>query len=137
MNYSLSSTRKIGDYIQKIITTHNNAVKATSATTLYKLSLWHTAFSSLDANDREVGAIEYNVFTEAPSASSSNLGTKADIIFTVLSTETLSPKTTTITVRDVTLDNFSTALNEALNRLIGYDVTANTNYLISAILNLH
>lgn len=137
MNYSLSSSRKIGDYIQKIITTQNNTSKAISATLLYNLKLWHIAFSSLDASDREVGAIEYKGFTEAPSESSSNIGTKADIIFTVLSTETLTPKTTTIKVTNVTLDNFSTALNTAYNTLVGYDITANTNYLISAILNLH
>ena len=137
MNYSLSSSRKIGDYIQKIITTQNNTAQATSNALLNSLKSWHTAFANLDASSREVGTIEYKGFTEAPSASSSNIGTKADIIFTVLSTETLTPKTTTIKVTNVTVDNFSTALNTAFNTLVGYDITANTNYLISAILNLH
>lgn len=137
MNYSLSSSRKTGDYIQKIITTQNSTAKATSTALLNSLKSWHTAFANLDASGREVGTIEYKGFTEAPSASSSNLGTKADITFTVLSTASSTPKTTTIKVTDVTLANLSTALNTALTTLVGSAVTANTNYLISAILNLH
>ena len=137
MNYSLSSSRKIGDYIQKIITTQNNTAQATNTVLLSDLKLWHTHFTSFDASGREVGTIEYKGFTEAPSASSTNLGTKADITFTVLSTASSTPKTTTIKVTDVTFPGLSTALNTALNRLVGYDITANTNYLISAIVNLH
>ena len=137
MNYSLSSSRKIGNYIQKIITIQNNTEQVTSTALLNSLKSWHTAFANLDASGREVGTIEYEGFLETPSASSSNLGTKADIIFTVLSTASSTPKTTTIKVTDVILDNLSTALNTALVTLVGSAVTANTNYLISAILNLH
>lgn len=137
MNYSLSSSRKIGDYIQKIITTWNNTAPATSTTLLDSLKSWHTAFANLDASGREVSTIEYKGFTEAPSANSSNLGTKADITFTVLSTASSTPKTTTIKVTDVTLANLSTTLNTALTTLVGSAVTANTNYLISSIINLH
>lgn len=137
MNYSLSSSRKIGDYIQKIITTLNNTAQASSTALLNSLKLWHTAFANLDASGREVGTIEYKGFTEAPSTNSRNLGTKADIIFTVLSTSRLNPKTTTLKVNDVTLDNLATALNTAFNTLTGSDVNVRSNYLISAILNLH
>ena len=137
MNYSLSSSRKIGDYIQKIITTYNNTAKATSTDVLNSLKSWHIAFAQLDADNREVGTIKYKGFTEASSAGSDNLGTKADIIFTVLSTDSSMPKTTTIKVTDVTLNNLPTTLNTALNRLVGSAVNTNTNYLISAILNLH
>lgn len=137
MNYSLSSSRKIGDYIQKIITTYNNTAKATSTDVLNSLKSWHIAFAQLDADNREVGTIKYKGFTEAPSTGSDNLGTKADIIFTVLSTESSIPKTTTIKVTDVTLNNLPTTLNTALTRLVGSAVNTNTNYLISAILNLH
>lgn len=137
MNYSLSSSRKIGDYIQKIITTYNNTAKATSTDVLNSLKSWHIAFAQLDVNDREVGTIKYKGFTEAFSAGSDNLGTKADIIFTVLSTDSSMPKTTTIKVVGVTLDNLPTTLNTALTRLVGSAVNVNTNYLINAILNLH
>lgn len=137
MNYSLSSSRKIGDYIQKIITTYNNTAKATSTDVLNSLKSWHIAFAQLDANNREVGTIKYKGFTEAYGAVSDNLGTKADIIFTVLSTNGSIPKTTTTKVTNVTLDNLPTTLNTALTRLVGSAVNVNTNYLINAILNLH
>lgn len=137
MNYSLSSSRKTGDYIQKIITTFNNTEQATSTALLNTLKLWHTAFADLDASSREVGTIEYKGFTEAPSPSSTNLGTKADITFTVLSTSTSKPKTTTLKVNDVTLTNLATTLNTAFNTLTGSAVNVSSNYLISAILNLH
>lgn len=137
MNYSLSSSRKIGDYIQKIITTQNNTAQASSNALLNSLKSWHTAFAGLDPASRDVGEIEYNGFVEADSAISSNIGEMADITFTVLSTASSRPKTTTIKVTDVTLPNLSTLLNTAHNRLVGSFVTANTNYLISAILNLH
>lgn len=137
MNYSLSSSRKIGNYIQKIITTQNNTAKATSTAVFDSLRLWHTVFANLDASDREVGTIEYKGFTETPSANSSNIGTTADITFTVLSTSILKPKTTTLKVNNVTLDNFATALNTAFNTLTGFEINISTNYLISAILNLH
>lgn len=137
MNYSLSSSRKIGNYIQKIITILNNTPKESNPYTLNSLKMWHTAFAELDASGREVGAIEYEGFTEAPSTSISNLGTMADIIFTVLSTSTLSPKTTTLKVNNVALDNIETELNTAFNTLTGSPVNVSTNYLISAILNLH
>lgn len=137
MNYSLSSSRKIGDYIQKIITTQNNTAQATSTTLINSLKSWHTAFADLDASSREVGTIEYKGFTEAPGASGNNIGTKADITFTVLSTSTLKPKTTTLKVNDVTLANLATALNTAFNTLTGSAINMSTNYLISAILNLH
>ena len=137
MNYSLSSSRKIGNYIQKIITTWNNTRPATSTTLLDSLKSWHTAFANLDASGRAVGTIEYKGLTEAPSTSGFNNGTMADITFTVLSTSTLKPKTTTLKVNDVTLVNLATALNAPFNRLTGSDINVSTNYLISAILNLH
>lgn len=137
MNYSLSSSRKIGDYFQKIITTQNNTAQASSPALLNSLKAWHNAFANLDASGREVGAIEYIGFTEAPSAGSSNTGTMADITFTVLSTESSTPKTTTIKVADVTFASLFTVLNTVYNRLVGSFVTVNINYLISAIVNLH
>lgn len=137
MNYSLSSSRKIGVYIQKIITTWNDTRLAMSTTLLDSLKSWHTAFANLDASGRAVGTIEYKGFTEAPSESGFNTGTKADITFTVLSTSTLTPKTTTLKVNDVTLVNFVTALNAPFNRLTGSDINVSSNYLISAIINLH
>lgn len=137
MNYSLSSSRKIGDYFQKIITTQNNTAQAASTALLNSLKSWHTAFAGFDAYGGDVGAIEYIGFTEAPSAGSSNLGTKADIIFTVLHTFTLAPKTTTLKVNDVTLDNLTTALDSAFHTLTGGYLQTPVMYLISAIVNLH
>ena len=137
MNYSLSSSRKIGDYIQKIITTQNNTAQGMSDSLLNSLKSWHTAFATLDASYREVGEIEYKGFTEAPSENGSNLGTKADITFTVLSTSTLMPKTTTLKANDVTLENLATSLSMVFSLITGSSIHASTNYLISAILNLH
>ena len=138
MNYSLSSSRKIGDYIQKIITTYNNTEKATSAQVLNTLMEWHTAFNGFNPPEREVGEIEFKGFTETPSGSNDNLGTKADITFTVLSIYSHFPKTITLKVNDVTVTNLETALNTAFSTLTGI-VTIKTafTYIISAIVNLH
>ena len=139
MNYSLSSSRKIGDYIQKIITTRNNAAKATDSSFLSSLQSWHTAFTRFDAPEREVGVIEFKGFTEAQSAGSSNTGTMADITFTVLNTSAqvaANPKTTTLKVNDVTIDNLG-ALDTAFTLLTGMTINDSNNYLISAIINLH
>lgn len=137
MNYSLSSSRKIGNYIQKIITTFNNTKKEQNANTLNFLKQWHTVFATLDASGREVGEIEYKGFTETQSTSISNLGSMADITFTVLSNSTSNPKTTTLKVDNVYLINLKTNLNTAFNALTGSDIDESTNYLISAIVNLH
>ena len=137
MNYSLSSSRKIGNYIQKIITTFNNTKKEQNANTLNFLKQWHTAFATLDASGREVGEIEDKGFTETPNTSISNLGSLADITFTVLSNSKSNPKTTTLKVNNVYLINLKTNLNTAFNALTGSDIDESTNYLISAILNLH
>ena len=139
MNYSLSSSRKIGDYIQKIITTWNNTAKATDGSLLSSLQSWHTVFEQFDATNREVGIIEFKGFTEAPSSDSSNLGTMADITFTVLNTSApvaANPKTTTLKVNNVTHDKLN-ALNSAFILLTGMTINDSNNYLISAIINLH
>ena len=137
MNYSLSSSRKIGNYIQKIITTFNNTKKEQNANTLNFFFFFHTAFATLDASGREVCEIEYKGFTETQSTSISNLGSLADITLTVLSNSTSNPKTTTLKVNNVYLINLKTNLNTAFNALTGSDIDESTNYLISAIVNLH
>ena len=137
MNYSLSSSRKIGDYIQKIITTYNNTEKATSAQLLNTLRIWHTAFNGFNPSEREVGEIEFKGFTETPSISNDNLGTKADITFTVLSTYSGFPKTTTLKVNDVIVTDLETALNTAFSTLTSTNIKVLNNYIISAIINLH
>lgn len=137
MNYSLSSSRKIGDYIQKIITTQNNAPKATSSSFYDSLALWHNLLLSLDPVGRVVENIEYKGFTETESEKTDNDGTKADIIFTVLSNISYIPKTTTIKVYDVTIENAITKMKEAYNTLTGSSINLLNNYLISALINLH
>ena len=137
MNYSLSSSRKIGNYIQKIITTYNNAEKKGSAIKLNTLIGWHHKFNDLNPTEREAGNIEFKGFTETPSVSNDNLGTKLDITLTVLSTYSNFPKTTTFKVNDVTYDNLETAVNTAFKNLTGYDIKTLNNYIISAIINLH
>ena len=137
MNYSLSSSRKIGNYIQKIITTYNNAEKKDAAVTLYTLIGWHNKFNDLNPTEREGGNIEFKGFTETQGGSNDNLGTKLDITLTVLSTYSNFPKTTTFKVNDVTYDNFETAVNTAFKNLTGYDIKTLKNYIISAIINLH
>ena len=139
MNYSLSSSRKIGDYIQKIITTYNNTEKATSDNNVLAiLKTWHMAFNDLNPPTREVGELEFKGFTETPSVSNDNLGAKADITFTVLSTYSYFPKTTTLKVNDITVTNLETALNTAFSTLTGIDtIKTDFTYIISAIINLH
>ena len=137
MNYSLSSSRKIGDYIQKIITTQNDSQKATTTYFLSSLKKWHTLFSSLNPEGRYVGDIEYNCFTETDSSKHTSFGTKADIIFTVLSTINSLPKITTMKVYDVTKENAATIIKEEYQGLTNYSINSLENYLISALVNLH
>lgn len=138
MNYSLSSSRKIGDYIQKIITTYNNTEKTTPDNNkLVILKTWHMAFADLNPPEREVGELELKGFTETPCGSTDNLGIKGDITLTVLSTYSNFPKTTTLKVNDVIVTDLETALNTAFYTLTTTYIKAVDNYIISAIVNLH
>lgn len=137
MNYSLSSSRKIGGYTQKIITTYNDADSAPSATFINILKSWHEVFAGLDYSPSTSGTIEWKSFTRQKSKGSGNIGQHADITFTVLSTSTAYPKLTTITVENVSHENAVSELNSEYKSLIGSDIKSPNNYLVSAILNLH
>lgn len=137
MNYSLSSSRKIGGYTQKIITTYNDAAPAPALTFFETLKSWHEPFAGFDYSTSTVGTIEWKSFTRQNSKGNTNLGGLADITFTVLSTSTAYPKLTTIKVENVSKGNIVSELNTAFASLIGSDIKSPNNYLVSAILNLH
>ncbi len=137
MNYSLSSSRKIGGYTQKIITTYNDAAPAPAVTYLKTLQAWHEPFAGFDYSPSTAGTIEWKSFTRQNSKGNTNLGGLADITFTVLSTSMANPKLTTIKVENVSQGNIVSELNSAFSTLIGSDIKSPNNYLVSAILNLH
>lgn len=137
MNYTLSSTRKIGAYHQKIITTHLNADKATSSTYLNTLKAWHTLLAGLDAQDREVGTINYKGFTEGVSEQTGNTGLLADGLVTVISTASGKPKTTAFRFADCTAANLTTTLDNTYLALTGNHINAQTSYITSVIITLH
>lgn len=137
MNYSLASARKIGNYWQKVITTQRNAPKAESTAYLTSLKQWHEVFENLDASGRDTGSIGYKGFTEFDDNGGDNNGAVAEGEFVILSKYNSTPKTVTIKLYGLTLENIVSALNSNCERLIGSPVTDSNNYLISAMLDLH
>lgn len=137
MNYSLSSARKVDNYIQKIITSLPNGQSSSAGSILTKLKAWHEAFSSFNRSAKTVEDIVYNSLTASNSDDASNQGEQADILCTVLSTNADYPKLTTFKAENATLKDLDVLILSKYRDLTSNDITGEDTYLISAILELH
>lgn len=138
MNYTLTSTRRIGKYFQKIIVSQFGAPKADSVAQEIAMEEWHKAVNALNAGKAVDIGEEYKGFTENEGSGNTNNGVYADGWFTVLSEiGSNTPKTVTYNIKDLSLDDIVDLINDNCQRLIGTPVTNAKNYLISALLDLH
>lgn len=145
MNYSLSSTRKLGRYNQKIVTTWNDAIDISTETTkgiiLTAMQAWHTTWSGADPliANLQKGTIEYKGMIESPSEGTDNTGTKADGVITFAYKEAGKPQTVTITVKDITLPAQMTGTSLALLAVMvgNENILASEYYPINILITMH
>ena len=138
MNYSLTSSRKIGKYYQKIITTYFGAPKATNEETINKLKSWHEIIDGCNrSHEDEKGDIRYLGFTENEGSGSTNDGDIVDGTFVVLSIINGIPKTTTFSLKDVPYNKLIERISVRFGTLVYSNFFYGSNYLISAVLDLH
>lgn len=137
MNYSLSASRNIGGYKQKIVVQLSNGGASSSASILTAMRGWCSPFTSIDPQDRSVGSFEYYNFIQTESNNTSNNGGIADVTVTMLSTTNGSnPKHTTFTVTGVTTSNMMSTITTAYSNLTGLTITNITEYLLTATIKL-
>lgn len=136
MNYSLSSSRKIGSYSQKIVTTMRNTTKASSVSFLDGLKAWHGRLDSLDPTGRETGTRSYKGFMESDSSDASNTGGKCNATISILVTEAWKPKITTFKVENVAYTDFASAVDTDIYALTGVHTNDSSVYIISAIIDI-
>lgn len=136
MNYSLSSSRKIGTYTQKIVTTMRDTTKAASVSFLDGLKAWHGRLDSLDPTGRETGSRSYKGFMESDSSDTSNTGGKCNATISILITEAWKPKITTFKVENVAYANFASIVDADIYGLTGAHANDSSVYIISAIIDI-
>lgn len=138
MNYSLSSSRKVGNYIQKIITTYNNAPPSTSADILTKLKEWHTTTGNILIHPGVVTEeIIYTGYTEAQSDENTNPGTLADVLITVACADNQVPAMTNFSIKNIALNDLRTSIFDKFGALTGVQTTSSNIILTSILINLH
>lgn len=146
MNYSLSSSRKLGRYTQKIVTTWNNTQDTNYDDSQYgiifnALKPWHTAWENADpmVTNLKKGTLEYSALIATPSDEVDNTGSKVDGVITFIVDIDGTPKTVTLTVNDNTLPTMATGRSIALlGRLIGDNaILSKPYYPVSIMLNFH
>lgn len=145
MNYSLSSTRKLGRYNQKIVTTWNDAIDISTTTTkgiiFTAMRAWHTAWEDADPliANLQKGTIEYKGMIESPSEGTDNTGAKADGVITFAYKEDGKPQTVTVTVKDVTLpaQMTGTALGLLAVMVGNESILASEYYAINILITMH
>ena len=138
MNYSLTSSRKVGKYYQKIITTQFGAPITPSKIMLDSLELWHELIDICNSNHDNVSEIRYLAFTENEGSGETNTSTKCDATIVVLSeVKGDAPKTTTFRLHNVQRSDFISEIYSAFNRLTAMSLDNSKNYLISAAIDIH
>ena len=140
MNYSLSTTRKIGKYHQKVIVAiYNTAESVSNRGNLAILERWTNLFVSLDPSGRTTEQRKNCGFNTSISDDTSNTGTYADGEFTIINEINVTPNITNFTVKNMTEQNMALKITEAYTKLTGVDLTdiATKSYLVSAVLTLH
>lgn len=137
MNYSLASTRKIGDYIQQIIVQWNNHQ---GLQVRDKMRGWTIEFYGMNPSGRELGDLVIDSFSVKDNVGKvigENQGTLADIDLCVLCTATNTQKYTTFTVKDVSQENIKSKVKGALLAKVVRDYEDSSVYIVSAIIRLH
>lgn len=138
MNYSLTSSRKVGKYYQKIITTQFGAPKTPSKVMLDSLEVWHELIDVCNSNHENVSAIRYLAFTENEGSGDTNTSTKCEATIVILSeVQGDAPKTTTFRLHNVQISNFISEIYSAFDRLTDMSLDNPKNYLISAAIDIH
>lgn len=133
MDYSLSATRKIGKYRQKVIITQSGTPKTDSVAKLNELKGWQ---SLLDGVNSDAWGSPYNFsetgFMETESSGTTNNGALADVTLCVRTTTT-NPNITTFSVKNVTQQTMVSEIISNYNRLVGVTLP-NANYFVISIL---
>lgn len=137
MLYSLSSSRKYGDYQQKVMVTHGGSATTSGSSELTLLKSWVTAFASLDNSTWEKEDAIYNVMTEADDGVTTVVGSKGDIDVCVVCKVSGKPKMVTFTVKEVTVSGVATAITNKVTALLGVTITTSDTGVVNASVNLH
>lgn len=142
MNYSLSSTRKVGEVMQKIITNFTNADGSQySSSNVYNyLQAWHSPLASWDPTGVTSGTIAYsNLAIDENSSGSDNTGVKGHVIATVQCSRFGYPKSFSIEVDNVTNSTVGATLAGAILRSAGLNIVSDTSgvTITNVLIDLH
>lgn len=136
MNYTLSSSQKMDNKIQKINASYLNVENKT----LGQLQIYHSILKTLNYNgeDRTYGTTEYSNFTVMPSYEENEI-TTYDIQITVYTTTQNVPKYTTFNLLNLLTgqSGLATNISDAYLAITGRSISASSEYIVSVNLTAY
>lgn len=148
MYYSLTSTRKIGDY-EQVITSYQKHTPPATASSSQSLVMnvhneWRTIIASFDSASWETGALKWSTMVGLDDHKTDNTifsNKAADASITITSTLSGNVESTTFKLKDVAQGDLATQIQSTYYNMTGRDLSSTSvklNTRISnVILNLH
>ena len=148
MYYSLTSTRKIGDY-EQVVTSYQKHTPAATASSSQSLVMnvhneWRTIIASFDSSSWETGSLKWSTMVGLDDHKTDNTifsDKAADASITITSTISGNVESTTFKLKDVAQGELATQIQSTYYNMTGRDLSSTSvklNTRISnVILNLH
>ena len=136
MNYTLSSSQKVDNFVQKINTSFLNVEETTFA----QLNIYHTVLKTLNytGESRTYGDIEYGNYSIMPTNEENEI-TTLDIQITTYTTTQNVPKYTTFNLIGIVsqLSYLPTLISDAYLDITGRSISASSEYIVSVNLTAY